>query len=327
MRRRRLNLQTVIFIAIFVFILLSIIFPAASVLVQREQTPVPIEFTIEEDSAISVYHDGSVQSMDLETYLVGVVAAEMPASFELEALKAQAVAARTYTLYKKNHGGCGAHDGADICTDSSHCQAYLTETQMQERWGEDTDTYKQKIKTAVVSTAGEILLYGGEEIQVFYHACSGGQTENCENVYLEALPYLVSVTSDGEEDYSGFYGKVTVSPDEFADAMQRYSPSIEIDPNNIANQIGSISRFPSGRVESMRIGNETFTGREVRKVFSLNSTNFTIKVSGDITFSTLGFGHGVGMSQTGANAMADSGATYIEILKHYYTGVTITDAL
>ncbi len=142
-------------------------------------------------------------------------------------------------------------------------------------------------------------------------------------VYSEALPYLVSVESNGEEEYSKFYGEVTVTPQEFVNAMKKYSPSIEIDTNDIASSIGKITRYDSGRVESIRIGNESFTGREVRTIFSLNSADFTIEVKNDITFSTVGFGHGVGMSQDGADAMAKKGFGYIDILKHYYTGVTI----
>ena len=141
-----------------------------------------------------------IEEIDLEEYLVCVVAAEMPASFEPEALKAQAVAARTYTLYKTNNGGCSAHTGADICTQSSHCQAYITKENMIKNWGDNADIYLDKIQTAVLQTEGQILLYEGDEIEVFYHASSGGQTENCENVYSKALPYLVSVKSEGEQD-------------------------------------------------------------------------------------------------------------------------------
>ena len=258
----------------------------------------------------------------LEEYLIGVVAAEMPASYDIEALKAQAVAARTYTMYKMNNGGCGAHKGADICTDSGHCQAYMSRDDMDKFWGDDADAYLSKITQAVNATSGQVLLYGGQEIQVFYHACSGGQTENCENVYSQALPYLVSVDSDGEEDYSKFYGEVTVGYDAFLDAMIDFSPSIRID--DVRTCIGDIVRFDSGRIESIEIGSETFTGREIRGIFSLNSANFTIYMDDGVTFETLGFGHGVGMSQTGANAMAQDGADYKQILTHYYTGVTIS---
>ena len=153
---------------------------------------------------------------------------------------------------------------------------------------------------------------------------SGGMTENCENVYSQALPYLVTVSSEGEEDYSQFYGEVTVSYDEFKAAMEDFSPGIEI--SDVSTCIGDIVRFDSGRIESIEIGDQTFTGREIRGVFSLNSANFTVDTNGDVTFETVGYGHGVGMSQTGANAMAENGADYQEILTHYYMGVTVTSA-
>ncbi|MDD5016510.1 MAG: stage II sporulation protein D [Eubacteriales bacterium] len=322
-RRRRLSVESIVFLAIIVFVLLAVIYPAVTVLIRHEQKSLEeIEIEIEQEKYVNVYIDGGVIEMPLEEYLVGVVAAEMPASYELEALKAQAVAARTYTLYKMNNGGCAAHEGADICTDSGHCQAYMTEEEMADFWGDDAGLYLEKIQTAVASTSGEVLYYKGEEIQVFYHACSGGQTENCENVYSQVLPYLVSVQSEGEEAYSNFYGEVAVSFKDFKSKMEAYSPSIDID--DVASCIEEIVRYESGRVESIEIGGEAFTGREIRGVFSLNSANFTIDISGDtITFNTVGYGHGVGMSQSGANAMAKGGASYVDILTHYYTGVTI----
>jgi stage II sporulation protein D len=274
-----------------------------------------------EDSTIAVYVDGEIADMNLEDYIVGVVAGEMPASYEPEALKAQAVAARTYTLHLKHNGGCSAHAGADVCTSSGHCQAYRTEEEMKTSWGSHYKDYLAKIKDAVYSTQGEEIYYKGEEIQVFYHSSSGGMTEDCANVYQESLPYLVSVESEGEESYSNYYGQVTISYNEFVSKMKDFSPSIKL--SGTAEDIGDIQRYESGRVKSIKIGNESFTGREVRQIFGLNSTNFTIKATDEITFSTIGFGHGVGMSQTGANEMAKNGADYIEILEHYFTGVTV----
>jgi stage II sporulation protein D len=274
-----------------------------------------------EDQSVSVYLDGKCVDMDLEEYLIRVVAAEMPASYVPEALKAQAIAARTYTLYRKHNGGCGAHAGADICADSSHCQAYMTDKEMDKAWGGNREKNLQKVTQAVSSTKGKELYYQGEEIQVFYFSSSGGMTENSENVYSKALPYLVSVSSEGEESYANYYGKVTVGYDEFVSRMKKFSPSIQL--TGSAADIGEVMRFESGRVESIRVGNETFNGREIRQIFTLNSTNFTIETGDKITFSTVGYGHGVGMSQTGANEMAKKGADYIKILTHYYTGVNI----
>ena len=318
----------VFFGAIFL-LLLAFILPA--VFSQKpkapESSPLPvpeIEIIISKSDKgsqnINVWLAGDVATMPLEEYLVGVVAAEMPASYELEALKAQAVAARTYTVYKANHGGCSAHAGADICTDSKHCQAYLSAEKMSTRWGDRTQEHLEKIIQAVQQTRGEMIYYEGEQIQVFYHASSGGLTENSENVYSQALPYLVSVPSTGEESSSHYYGNVTVSIDEFKKRMQRFSANISFKNKPL---IGEITRFESGRVSSIQIGSETFTGREVRGVFGLNSANFTVDVSDSVTFTTVGFGHGVGLSQTGANAMAKEGADYITILTHYFSGVSV----
>jgi stage II sporulation protein D len=191
---------------------------------------------------------------------------------------------------------------------------------MAQNWDGDAAVNTQKIVAAVNDTCGEMIYYDGDEIQVFFHASSGGHTENSENVYGQALPYLVSVDSDGEESSSHYYGELTVSRDEFITKMTAFSPSIRFDSDAL---IGSITRFNSGRVQSITVGSETFTGREIRGIFSLNSANFTIEEGSNITFSTIGFGHGVGMSQTGANAMAKNGADYMQILTHYFTGVTV----
>jgi len=325
---RGLTRESALITAIIVFVLLAVVFPALTVKKGDSQTSndhtTDIEFNISKLPAseqITVWIDGKLTQMHMEEYLVGVVAAEMPASYEMEALKAQAVAARTYTEYKKKHGGCSAHQGADICCDSTHCQAYITTEKMAENWGNDSAMYIQKIVSAVNETCGEMIYYDNEEIQVFFHASAGGRTENSENVYPHALPYLVGVESEGEESSSHYYGEVELSRSDFIEKMKAFSPSIKFDEQAL---FGHIMRFESGRVQSIEVGSEMFTGREIREIFSLNSTNFTAKEDDDnIMFSTIGFGHGVGMSQTGANAMAKEGSDYIEILTHYFTGVTV----
>jgi stage II sporulation protein D len=324
-RRRKLTAEGKIILLIAAFILFLILYPA--VFASRNETKPPsggITLEIEKgEQYVNVYNGDSVESMELEDYLVGVVAAEMPASFELEALKAQAVAARTYTSYIKSHGGCSSNAEADICTNSRCCQAYLSREDMEKRWESNLDAYVSKIEEAVFSTRGEKIFYNGDEIQAFYHACSGGWTEDCANVYVEDLPYLKSVKSQGEEGYSHFSDRVALSPQEFVSAMKKYSPSINIDAGSLSSGISEIKRFDSGRVQSIKIGNEYFTGREVRTIFSLNSAAFTVSVTDKVIFDTTGFGHGVGMSQDGADAMAKRGSDYIDILTHYYTGVTV----
>lgn len=321
-QRRQLTAEGKIILIIMAAVLLAILFPAVFASKPESKAPSDINIEIESTEYVDVYDDG-MENMNLEEYLVGVVAAEMPASFEVEALKAQAVAARTYTYYIKDHGGCSSHEGADICTDSGCCQAYITAARMQDNWGGNFENNLGKIKTAVEETKGQKIYYEGEEIQAFYHACSGGWTEDCSNVYQESLPYLKSVESSGEEGYSHFYGRVSVEPGEFVNAMKEYSPSIDIDAGNLPSSIGEIKRFDSGRVESIKIGSEYFTGREVRGIFKLNSADFTVSVSDKVIFDTKGFGHGVGMSQDGADAMAKLGSSYIDILTHYYTDVTV----
>lgn len=334
-RSSRLSPEGMVLLGIVLFVLLAILYPAIGVLLGKKspppsasQAPGSPDFEVirenhdGENPTISVWLDGTLTDMPLEEYLVGVVAGEMPASYEPEALKAQAVAARTYTLYKKEHGGCSAHKGADICTDSGHCQAYVTDAEMTKNWGGNKAANLAKITDAINATRGEEILYDGEEIQVFYHASAGGRTEDSENVYAQALPYLRSVDSEGEEDSRNYYGEVSVSLSDFKKKLQKFSSGISFDG---APLVGEIVRFDSGRVESIEIGRQTFTGREVREVFGLNSANFTIDQSADsVTFHTVGFGHGVGMSQTGANAMAKKGADYIEILTHYFSGVTVS---
>ena len=334
MRRRRLSQEGVLVLLIAAMVLFVIVFSAVGAWLGDDEVENPQDSQVpgvtfypearhgEEDSGVvAVWVDGEIVDMDIEDYIVGVVAAEMPASYEMEALKAQAVAARTYTLHLSRNGGCSAHPGADVCTNSSHCQAYLTAEEMDNAWGGNKAAYLAKIQEAVDATRGEEIYYQGEEIQVFYFSSSGGMTEDCANVYAESLPYLVSVESPGEESYSNYFGKVTVSYGEFVSKLEDYSPGIDL--SGSANDIGELSRFDSGRVQSIRIGDEVFTGREIRQIFGLNSTNFTIKATDEVTFSTVGFGHGVGMSQTGANEMAKNGASYIEILEHYFTGVMI----
>ncbi len=336
MRRRRLSQEGILVLLIAAMVLFVIVFSAVGAWLgddtvenpQNSQQPGVTFYpeagekeNEEENGVIAVWLDGEIVDMDIEEYLVGVVAGEMPASYEMEALKAQAVAARTYTMHLKHNGGCSAHPGADVCTNSGSCQAYLSADEMNEAWGGNKEQYLDKIKQAVNATRGQEIYYRGDEIQVFYFSSAGGMTEDCANVYSESLPYLVSVQSPGEESYSNYYGKVTVSYNEFVSKLEDFSPGVKL--SGSADDIGEITRFDSGRVKNIKLGNKEFTGREVRQIFGLNSTNFTIKATDEVTFSTIGFGHGVGMSQTGANEMAKDGADYIEILKHYFTGVTV----
>ncbi len=263
---------------------------------------------------LTVFLNGEYVQMYREAYLIGVVAAEMPAVYELAALEAQAVAARTRTVGTS----CRSHPRADVCGESSCCQGYLDEAEQQARWGEDTDYYRARIQEAVATTRGVIMTYDNEPIEVLYHAVSGGYTENVEAVYKEALPYLRGVASPGEEGSPGYETMMTFTQAELASAFPD-----EVRGGVVALEV--LERSDSGRVLSIRVGVHEMTGRVFRSALGLKSTNFTIAGDGDmVVISQRGYGHGVGMSQAGANAMALEGATYEEILLHYYTGVEMT---
>ncbi len=279
------------------------------------------------DARISVYDHRAEKTatMELERYLVGVVAAEMPASFETEALKAQAVAARTYTL-RRAEDACG-RGGAQICTDSTCCQAYRDLSALQENWGDAYEENLGKVQRAVWDTAGEAAYYEGELIEALYHSSAGGQTEDAAHVFANAAPYLVSVDSPGEEVSSAFHDTVRVPRKRFVKAVNETWSRAGLKTASLSKQVKVRSRFASGRVDKVKLGKAEATGKELRKLFALNSANFTMEITKDeVVFQTIGYGHGVGMSQYGANAMAKAGADYKKILAHYYAGITIEKA-
>lgn len=265
------------------------------------------------------YSKNQMITMELEEYIEGVVAAEMPASFHIEALKAQALAARTYTLLRMTSfggKGCTANPGADICTDSAHCQAYIDPRSL----GKD---YK-KIHEAVSSTKGEVIVYEDKLIDAVFHSTSGGITENSENVWANKVPYLRSVLSEYEEHSPKLVSVQEIDIDQFISGILALDNTAKVNKKNIENEIEILERSDSGRVLKMRVGNRYFSGRDIREQFGLNSTNFTIEFGKNkLIFTVIGYGHGIGMSQYGADGMAKRGATYVEIIKHYYTGVDI----
>lgn len=262
--------------------------------------------------------DGGIIEMPLETYIAGVIACEMPASYPDQALMAQAVAARTRLYSQKLSGGCGK---ADVCDTPEHCQGYLSERALRQKWGEAYDTYQAKITRAASATAGEILVYEGRPIVTLYHASSGGATEDVEHVFSQSLPYLRSVKSPGEADTQE--AKVLSHAEAHAlltDAFEGTNLSL----SSIASDVQVVSRYDSGRVCVVRVGDIAVSGRELRTALSLRSANFSLSWTADtLTIEQKGYGHGVGMSQVGARAMADTGASYSDILSHYYTGVQL----
>ncbi len=258
--------------------------------------------------------NGKTQEMDMDTYLVGVVLAEMPATFESEALKAQAVVARTYTRKAWETGG--KHGDGSTCTKSSCCQAYITESDYLNRGG--TQEGLDKIRNAVMQTAGMVLTYEGTLIEATYFSCSGGSTEDAAAVWGTDFPYLQAVDSPGEESAAVFADTVTFTPQQFQNALGLSLPGAP------KTWFGTTTYTEGGGVATMVIGGIPYSGTELRRLLNLRSTNFTIVPGANITITTKGYGHRVGMSQYGADAMAVAGSTYPEILAHYYPGTALT---
>lgn len=259
--------------------------------------------------------------MELEDYVFHVLAAEMPATYEPEALKAQAVAARTFVL----HGiaeGSSCKSGYTVCTDYGCCQAFVSDTELQNAWGEKYEEYRSKLMSAVEQTKSEVIVSDGKIISALYHASSGGRTEDCEAVFAVALPYLVSVESEGEEEFSQFSSEKRFDFSQLCEIVNGAYPDANLtEPNK---QIDIWARTDSGRVKLVQLGGTVITGQQLRTLLQLRSTNFTFEFKNETAIITcLGFGHGVGMSQCGADAMAKQGSSYEEILKHYYTGTEL----
>lgn len=280
----------------------------------------PHEPYADSDTYFSALIDGEVQRVSMTDHLPLVVAAEMPAGFEVEALKAQAVAARTYILYKMEHT-TPSHPDAAVCTDPACCKAYASESDLRVRWGRDFSGYYEKILQAVQETDGEYLIYGGEIIQSVFHASSSGRTEESGNIWSDT-PYLVSVsTLETAETVTDLVVTVRVSPAEFADILAARGITLTGEPEN---WIGESIFNSTGRVQSVDVGGMSISGTDVRTIFALRSADFDLVYDGtDFVFTVRGYGHGVGMSQQGANLMAQAGSTYEEILLHYYTGVEL----
>ena len=259
--------------------------------------------------------DGTVTRMDMEEYLVGVVLAEMPASFEGEALKAQAVAARTYA--GKAHLRGGKHGDGSICTDSHCCQAYISEVGYLGSGG--TELGIEKVRGAVYATRGQVLTYGGELIEATYFSCSGGSTEDAKAVWGAEFPYLKAVESPGEEGAEYFKDTVII-PRERAEML------LGMDlPENPAEWLGTVNRTPGSGVSTMEIGGRVFKGTELRTLLGLRSTAMEVQADDrGLVIETRGWGHRVGMSQYGADAMAVNGSTYEQILLHYYKGTELS---
>ena len=283
------------------------------------------EYDYKQYNTIKLLHTqtGEIEEINIDEYLYGVVSAEMPANFHEEALKAQSVVARTYTIYKIVNGS--KHEGADICDSASCCQAWISKEDRLSKWNEEEcESNWQKIVSAVDSTKGKIITYEGKPINAFFHSNSGGTTETASNVWGGTnYPYLQTVETSGEDAYTQYSSTVTLTKEEKEKKIQEYHNDIEINFEN-DNEIQILENTQSGRVKTIKFGNIEMSGVEARTIFGLKSAKFTVKIENDnVIFEVAGYGHGVGMSQTGADSMAKLGNDYETIIKHYYTGVEV----
>ena len=290
-------------------------------------TPAPLaQSASAQDDAVTlqVWNDKKTVSMTMTDYLTGVVRGEMPASFESEALKAQAAAERTYIYYQMRGGRKDAHPDADICTDPGCCNAWLSPEAAAEKWGDKAEEYEAKIRQAVQETDGQVVLYNGAPILAVFHSSSAGKTAKSGDVWSSDLPYLASVKSpESEENVPNYYSVKTLTAAEFRDTFLAAYPQADFSGDTTA-WVQNLKRNSSDRVESLTIGGVSVSGTEVRSVFGLRSACFTVECSADsVTFHVTGYGHGVGMSQYGANELAREGKTWREILSWYYTDTVI----
>ncbi len=299
-----------------------------------QQTPAPLDPSAPLSSfgPVRLYRSESktVEEVPLDEYLCAVLAGEMQANFHAEALKAQAVAAFTYMIYRyefytENPNAESDHPGAYVCDDYHHCKAYLPADKAKEKWGESWyNKYYHNITDAVSSVMGKVITYEGKPINAVFHAISSGKTEDAEAVWGSKVPYLVSADSSLDTAVDGFESRAVFGAEECKEILQNtLKLSAGDDP---AKWFSAPQYSAAGTVESISVCGKKFKGTEIRSAFSLRSASFSVAAtSGNITFIVHGYGHQVGMSQNGANEMAKTGKTYDEILRHYYKGTEIED--
>ena len=261
-------------------------------------------------SEITVYRsNGSVINLNMTDYLIGVVSSEMPASFNFEALKAQSVLARTYALKAKQTG--------KKLTDTVSTQSYIDIDQMKNKWGNSFNTYYNKIKNAVENTNGEYLSYNGNYIEALYHSTNNGKTESSLDVFGNYYPYLISVSSEYDKNASSYLRTINMPLDTISNKL-----GLSLNNDSV---ISILSYTDGGNIKEININGNNFSGKKVRELLGLRSADFDISISdNNANITTRGYGHGVGMSQYGANGMANAGYSYKDILSHYYPGTTLT---
>lgn len=267
-------------------------------------------------------NEGTIETIELDEYIVNVLAAEMPVDYELEALKAQATVARTYTLYQIENGK--KHENSDICDSPDCCQAWISKEKRFESWKENQEEKWNKLREAVYSCSGDIITYNGKPIDAFFHSNSGGKTELPVNVWGGSdYPYLQAVETSGEDEYSQYYSEIEYTKLEIEEKMKNAYSDFEINWEE-SNCIEILEYTEGNRIKTIKIGNKNIAGVEARKIFSLRSSNFTYEISETgVKFKVIGYGHGVGLSQTGSNTLAKEGKNYKEIINHFYQNIEI----
>lgn len=281
--------------------------------------------TVTASGRITVLVDGDAREMDLEEYVVSVVSGEISPDFPPEAIRAQAVAARTYALYKQQAGRPAQHEQADVCDDPAHCAAFVDlRTEAAARWGDTAAASENAVRQAVQDTAGQVLTYEGAPIIAVFSAAAGEKTERAADVWGSDIPYLQSVDSPGGQACPKYYDAAVLTADEIRARAAETLPSADLsgDP---AGWFRASERSEAGGIVRVKFGGVETKGTVLRSMLGLNSTNFKVSVDGDtLTFTTTGYGHGVGLSQWGAKYAAEQGQTYQEILAHYYPGTALS---
>ncbi|TCS83386.1 stage II sporulation protein D [Tepidibacillus fermentans] len=327
-----MRIRPLIFVFLFVLGAAMIFIPAVFTMIgPKKQIDLPpnkkVELKLDPNHSVkvTVYRNslGKVETYPLEEYVRGVVAAEMPIEFELEALKAQALSARTYIIKRiLEKDFSGVPQGAMV-TDTVQHQVFVSDSELQKRWGLEYPAKISKLNQAINETMGQVIAYEGKPISAVYFSTSNGYTENSEDYWSKEVPYLRSVASPWDKA-SPKYQSTMVVP------FSEIKGNLKVDATVLASTgqewIKILEKTSTGRVKKIRVGDKLLTGREMRDLFSLRSSDFTIEVKKDqVVFHMVGYGHGVGMSQYGANGMAQEGKKAEEIVKYYYKGVQIED--
>lgn len=290
--------------------IIVLIIPVLTIIVLKPEKIKEKKYNKENNQIVRVKRSktNEIQKIPLEKYLIGVLAGEMPVSYDIEALKAQAVAARTYTINKIEQNKNKEYDVIDTTDD----QVYKDEEELKIAWKENYQANNNKILEAIKETRGEYLTYDGKPIHAFFFSTSSGNTENCKDVFGENLPYLVSVSSIWDESSPSYKNTTTYTKQEFLEKLGiPYNENINIE----------IERNETNSIKNITINNKTIKGTEFRFKLGLRSTNLEIEQNNNITITSKGYGHGVGMSQYGAKELANLGYKYDEILKYYYQGI------